>query len=70
MFVSGKGNYVKLYSTEFSEPKRAIQIECSASHCAFWIDKEAVILPHSAIKRIVAYKAPKEVKQETREEEQ
>jgi len=54
-FAEQKSNWVMLYSPLLPEPKRAKQITCSDTHCAFWLGSEALILRHESIERIVTH---------------
>lgn len=56
-FAERKGNYVTLYSARLDGPIVAKQIFCNASHCAFWLGTEGVVLRHEDIERLVTHSA-------------
>lgn len=56
-FASGQGSFVTVVSSLLPTSAKAKKIVCSASHCAFWLGTETVILRHDSLDRIVAHRA-------------
>ncbi len=54
-FKNQTGKWVMLYSSHSTLPTKAQQITCSKTHCAFWLGKEALILGHDKIEKVVAH---------------
>lgn len=54
-FSAGKSSYLELSAEQVSSPKRAKQIICGATYCAFWLGTEAMVLRTEQIKQIVTH---------------
>lgn len=61
-FENNKGNYVQLKEKSQLGPVKARQINCGATHCAYWLGKETVILRHDDVDRVTAHKRKDEEK--------
>ncbi len=56
-FNDNESKWVMLHFSNADSPKRAQQIICNTTHCAFWLGNEALILAHDKIEKVVAHKA-------------
>lgn len=60
-FAQGKGSIVTVTVGTLSSPTRAHLIECSAVHCAYWMDDGAHVFRHEQVTDIAATGKPKRV---------
>jgi hypothetical protein len=56
-FRDRRGIYVSVESAAFPSPVEAKQIVCNASHCAYWLGHEAVVLQHDKVDRVITHNA-------------
>ncbi|MCR5868208.1 hypothetical protein [Aquincola sp. J276] len=54
-FANRRGTQVMLSADQLIVPVRAKQLACGASHCAFWLGSEVLILRHEQVQRVLAF---------------
>ena len=54
-FAAGEIYYVDLSSDQFATPRKARQLICGATYCAFWLGQEAVVLRHDQVNLLVTH---------------
>lgn len=54
-FANGHGTQVMLSADQLIAPVRAKQLACGASHCAFWLGNEVLVLRHEQVQRVLAF---------------